>query len=374
MSRVSLVSDSSGSGSGSGSGRSRQRAPWRDGGPAGRRYTCAGHAVSDFLSPAGQLGVTCTMPNRGDHMDTRPLKVAFELGDAQFPFYNFNDETSVRQTLRNTDIVINLVGKHYETKHIVPTRKADGSLCRINCPFEKVNVDIPRRIAELCDEMGVRQLVHVSALAASPTSKSAWARTKYAGEEAVRSAFPSATIIRPAKMFGPRDRFLNWIAWLATSLPRYPTVGDGSALMQPAYVSDVAEAIISCIDNEWASDESNPAGRTVELAGSEEYSWDEVREFVYDVTGIRTPSVNVPPAVAEQLGLLIEQVPPTDGPLYTREDAIQQQESVMLSPNSSAMTFADFGIEPARMEEVAFSYLHRFREGGHFVRAKGYHG
>ncbi len=61
----------------------------------------------------------------------------------------------------------------------------------------------------------------------------------------VRSAFPDATIVRPSKMFGARDRFLNWAAFLCTTGPGlFPMVGDGNALIQPVHVEDVAEGII----------------------------------------------------------------------------------------------------------------------------------
>ncbi len=61
----------------------------------------------------------------------------------------------------------------------------------------------------------------------------------------MRSEFPDATIVRPSKMFGMRDRFLNWVSFLSTTGPRlFPIVGDGNALVQPVHVEDVAEGII----------------------------------------------------------------------------------------------------------------------------------
>lgn len=33
----------------------------------------------------------------------------------------------------------------------------------------------------------------------------------------------------------------------------------------------------------------------------------------------------------------------------------------------------DLGIDATPIEKIAFNYLHRFREGGHFVLTKGYH-
>ena len=37
------------------------------------------------------------------------------------------------------------------------------------------------------------------------------------------------------------------------------------------------------------------------------------------------------------------------------------------------LTFKDVGVEPTPVEKVAFRYLHRYRNGGHFVYAAGYH-
>ena len=54
--------------------------------------------------------------------------------------------------------------------------------------------------------------VHVSAIGADPDSPSDYGRTKGHGEQAVRAAFPSATIIRPSVVFGPEDQFTNRFA------------------------------------------------------------------------------------------------------------------------------------------------------------------
>lgn len=51
---------------------------------------------------------------------------------------------------------------------------------------------IPRRIARLAKEQGVKVFIHVSALAANHNSSSEWARSKARGEDAVREEFPEA--------------------------------------------------------------------------------------------------------------------------------------------------------------------------------------
>ena len=102
------------------------------------------------------------------------------------------DDESIKAALKNSDVVINLIGKHYETKHIVPTRRPDGRLCRVNYGFDEVHVDIPRKIARLAKEAGVECMIHVSALAADIDSSSKWSRSKAKGEIAVREEFPDS--------------------------------------------------------------------------------------------------------------------------------------------------------------------------------------
>lgn len=65
--------------------------------------------------------------------------------------------------VRHSDIVYNLMGRHYATK---------------NFSFENVNVDGARKVAKLCREMGVPKLVHVSALNADVNSPSDYLKTK----------------------------------------------------------------------------------------------------------------------------------------------------------------------------------------------------
>ena len=88
------------------------------------------------------------------------------------------DEDSVRAAIAHSDVVINMIGKHYETKHLVPTRREDGNLSRVNYSFEDVHVDVAERIARLSKEAGVKRLIHVSALAANEDSPSQWAQSK----------------------------------------------------------------------------------------------------------------------------------------------------------------------------------------------------
>lgn len=128
-------------------------------------------------------------------MEIRHLKPMFDLGQLGLMPFSPRDKESIYEAVKKSDVVINMIGKHYETKHIVPTRRADGNLSRVNYDFEEVNVTIPRILAEISKEAGVESFIHVSALSADLESKSKWSRTKAQGELAVREAFPEAVSI-----------------------------------------------------------------------------------------------------------------------------------------------------------------------------------
>ena len=47
-----------------------------------------------------------------------------------------------------------------------------------------------------------------------------------------------------------------------------------------------------------------------------------------------------------------------------------------MADDSNALKLEDFaalGVEPTHMEAIAFQWLHRFKEGGHFKEVEGYH-
>ena len=81
-----------------------------------------------------------------------------------------------------------------------------------NFDYNSVHVAGAERIARIAAENGVQRFVQVSHLNASPDSKSAFYKTKALGEDKVKEAFPNATIVRPAAMFGHEDRLLNSMA------------------------------------------------------------------------------------------------------------------------------------------------------------------
>jgi NADH dehydrogenase (ubiquinone) 1 alpha subcomplex subunit 9 len=61
--------------------------------------------------------------NRGDELEMRHIKTMFDLGRTKFVFYSTHDVDSMREVIGDADIVINLIGKYYETKRLVQSDK-----------------------------------------------------------------------------------------------------------------------------------------------------------------------------------------------------------------------------------------------------------
>lgn len=72
------------------------------------------------------------LPYRCDFYDAQRLKVAGDLGQVLFTPFDIRDDESIAKAVQYSNVVINLVGREYETK---------------NFKFMDVNAEGPRRIA-----------------------------------------------------------------------------------------------------------------------------------------------------------------------------------------------------------------------------------
>lgn len=214
---------------------------------------------------------------------TNPCLCSYPTQWASVP-YSLRDEDSIKRVLEGTDVVVNLVGKHYDTKHLVPSaRTAEGRLSNVNFALEEVQAEAPAKLARLAKAVGVERFIHVSALGADAASDVRWLRTKGEGEQRLKEAFPTATIVRPGRLFGPEDRLLNWFATNAQAFGVVPLFNGGDALLQPTYVSDVVDAVVKLVEE---GEEAGYDGKVVELANPTNFTWRELMDFTYDVRSV----------------------------------------------------------------------------------------
>jgi len=140
---------------------------------------------------------------------------------------DINEDKSVTAAIEGAFAVVNAVSLYVE---------------RGRDTFQSVHVNAAERVARVARETGVEKLLHISGIGADARSMSPYIRSRGQGEAAVLRAFPSATVFRPAVMFGPGDAFLTPLLLMLRRLPVFPMFGDGGTRVQPAYVEDVGEA------------------------------------------------------------------------------------------------------------------------------------
>lgn len=155
---------------------------------------------------------------------------------------DIHDPASLKKLFDGMDAVINLVGLLHESD----SGKGDGQQARRGS-FQHAHVELPRKVVQACKEAGVRRLLHMSALGAEAASRSAYQRSKAAGEALVMQADLDVTVFRPSVIFGPGDSFLTLFADLLKLAPAVPLAG-ANARFQPVFVSDVARAFAAALD------------------------------------------------------------------------------------------------------------------------------
>lgn len=280
------------------------------------------------------------------------LRTAGDVGQVVPIFADITNDLSVKAALEGADLVVNAVGILYQ---------------RGKRSFHAIHVDGAARIAAAAKTAGVAKLVHISALGADKASPSLYAQSKAAGEDAVRAAFPEATILRPSVVFGPEDDFFNRFAQMTTFLPvlpvyvkdgfkprfnecRFDLFGSGGTKFQPVYVGDVAKAVVA------AATKAEAQGKAYDLGGPKVYSFKELMELVLSASGRCRCLLPLPLTVAKVQAAFLQFLPVP--PLTPDQVKLLAHDNVV---EPGAMDLSELGISPTSAEVVVPTYLSRFK-------------
>jgi uncharacterized protein YbjT (DUF2867 family) len=296
-----------------------------------------GRYIVQRLAAKGMV-VAVVSRHAGDAGFLRPLG---DVGQIALIDADLGDEARLAASVAGADAVISSVGILSESSRQT---------------FDSVHIQGPARLARLAQAAGAKRFVHISALGADIHSSSAYARSKAAGEAAMRAGFPGATILRPSIVFGPEDNFFNRFAALALYLPALPLIGGGATRFQPVYVGDVADAAMAALYRDDAP------GRIYELGGPRIYSFRELMELVLRQIRRRRLLVPIPFALARFQAFFLERLP---GALLTRDQVRMLEHDNVVAPG--ALGLGDLGITPTAAELVLPTYLEAYRLGGRYV-------
>jgi NADH dehydrogenase len=283
-----------------------------------------GRYVCEFLLRSGVRVRVASRDPRNSYF-IQPLG---QVGQFGFVQADITAADPVARALEGANRVINLVGVFKK--------------------MQSVHVDGARNVAEAAKKAGAKSLVHISAIGADPGSPSNYGRTKGEGEEAVRTTFPGATIIRPSLAFGPEDELTNRFAGLA-QLPVLPVIA-AKRNFQPVYVRDLGKAVAMA-----ALDPQRFGGQTYEIGGPQVLSMLELHQAILKITG-QKPAIAPMPDVAGKVLSWFGWLP--GAPLTRDQWAMLQRDNV----TSGDLPGLDaFGIKPTPLAAAGYDWLGRFR-------------
>ena len=292
------------------------------------------------------------------------LQTAGRVGQIHAVQANLRYPDSVARAMRDADAIVNLVGL-----------LAQGGAQT----FSAVHTEGARAVAEAANAAGLTRFVQMSAIGADPDSPAEYGRTKAQAERIVLDTIPEAVIMRPSVVFGPEDKFFNRFAAMARVMPALPLIGGGTGLLQPVFVSDVAEAVARAVDGHADGGTLTP-GTTYELGGPEAQSFKQILQFILTTIDRRKPLVSLPFPAAETMGRVTEIVKrATFGLLPEMLDLTRDQVELLKIDNvvsaaalAEGRTLKGLGIDAESYESFVPGYLYRFRKTGQYAGyAKG---
>jgi NADH dehydrogenase len=272
------------------------------------------------------------------YLKTQATPGAIELVD-----WNPNNFSELKEAIKNSDIVINLIGILYETR---------------KQKFYNIHSNIPEAVAKICSESDVKKFIHVSAIGASENSKSLYQKSKYLGEVKALNNFNNTIIIRPSVVCGTEDNFTNLFSKLSI-LPVIPVCGINYKF-QPILVNDVADAIVQAIETR------DNLGKIYEIGGPKVISFGDMVKSILKTINKKRFVVPMPMAIAKIQSTITDLLPIP--PILTKDqcEILSEADNVVSSNN---LTLKDLDINPTDVEEEMKKWLWRYKDGGQFAKA-----
>ena len=275
--------------------------------PLLRRLTSSGEPVRCLVRDPKRLGA-------------ERVRVQIALGD-------LSDPPSFRNAMRGVKTVVHLAASIRD--------QPGGSI-------EELNGIATWRMVQAAERTGVEHFVFFSALAASTHNRTRFLRAKALAEEAVATSEVRHTIFAPSIVYAPGDPYLTLLERLAL-LPVVPISGRGRALYQPIWAEDVADCVMSVLE-----DRGERRSR-FELAGPDTLSYEAIVELALRSFGKRRPLVHVPTPIVSRVLRALEALARSRA--FATWDEAELME-VSLTSRSGTADAEALGVAPQRMPAV----------------------
>ncbi len=292
--------------------------------------------VAKLVSAGYQVTVLTRRLDHAKHLSLLPgvtLKVC-----------NVFDAQALRSALQGTDAVINLLGILHQSGKV---------------SFTQVHEHLPVQLAKLCQDLGIKRLLHMSSLCAATDAPSLYLRSKGQAEVALAGYAPglAITVFRPSIIFGRADQFINLFAGLIKHLPLVVLVKP-NAKFQPVWVEDVATCFVASL-NEPAS-----FGLSYDLVGPKVYTFRALLKAIMQTLGVHKPILGLNDALSYMQAFLMECLPIK---LMSRDNIRSMQVDSV-----SDQAFPEWlDLRPSALETIIPQYLIDQTPRGAYDRFRG---
>jgi uncharacterized protein YbjT (DUF2867 family) len=209
--------------------------------------------------------------------------------------------------------------------------------------FERINAEGTRAVVREAERAGVRKLVHLSAIGASPASPYPFLRTKGEGQAAVEASGVPHLVLRPSILFGPGDDFFPRLRF-SLNFPIVPLPGGGRARFQPLHVADLVGAIRTAL--------LGPLTGTYEIGGPDPVTYRQMLEETMRAYQKKRVTMPLPVALMKPAAFLFERTM-ADPPVTVRQLDLLAVDN---TPQPNAIDQV-FGVRPRAFLGGGLSYL-----------------
>ena len=188
-------------------------------------------------------------------------------------FGSVSDPAALAAALYDVEAVIQLVA-------VIRQRKG--------ATFDQINRHGAANVAAAAKAAGVQHFLHVSSIGAGNNRSYRYLYSRWQGEQEVIDSGVPYTILRSSLMFGEGDEFLTPLAGLMRVFPLVLVPGSGRNRLQPIAVADVARCLVLALGR------SDLRGKTIEIGGPQQVSFNEIISIVARTLGKRRLRFHVP--------------------------------------------------------------------------------
>lgn len=222
--------------------------------------------VLKALAKSNTSGVKALVRNQANTARLQANGVQPVVGDV-------TDPTSLAAAFQGVNQVI----------HLAAVNRDKGAVT-----MERVNQQGTINVVEAAKHAGVKHLINVVGLGASPAKPYPLAKTQGVGVDAIVNSGLPYTILEASVIFGAGDEFLNTLAGLARIPPFMVVPGDGKSRFQPIAAEDVATCAVKSLSL------AEVKNKRLEICGSEVLTLEQIIDAILAEMTLSRAKIHMP--------------------------------------------------------------------------------